>query len=79
MISLTQTASYSTSPVWTNHNLPACPVGMELLRRFEEARPNDYGFLQAQDFADLNTSAFAGILEWDAFTEHCETCEDCKE
>lgn len=52
---------------------------MELLRRFEEARPNDYRFLQAQDFADLNTSAFAGILEWDAFTEHWETREACKE
>ena len=50
---------------------------MDLLRRLEEARPNDYAFLQAQDFVDLSTSAFIGISEWDAFTEHCETCEDC--
>jgi len=51
---------------------------MDLLRRLEAARPNDYAFLQAQDFADLSTSAFAGIPEWDAFTEHYKTCEDCK-
>jgi hypothetical protein len=52
---------------------------MDLLRRFEAARPNDYAFLQAQDFGDLSTSAFDGIPEWDAFTEHRQTCEDCKE
>jgi hypothetical protein len=52
---------------------------MDLLRLFEEARPNDYAFLQAQDFVDLRTSAFDGIPEWDAFAEHCTTCEDCKE
>jgi hypothetical protein len=51
---------------------------MELLRRFEAARPNDRAFLQVQDFADLNTSAFAGIPEWNTFTEHCATCADCK-
>lgn len=68
----------STVPVWANDALPACAVGMDLLRRFEEARPNDYAFLQAQDFVDLSTSAFVGIPEWDTFTEHCATCEDCK-
>jgi len=50
---------------------------MDFLRQFREARPNDYAFLEAQDFADLSTSAFIGIPEWDAFTEHCKTCEDC--
>lgn len=68
----------STEPEWANDALPACAVGMDLLRRFEAARPNDYAFLQAKDFVDLRTSAFAGIPEWDAFTEHCETYEDCK-
>jgi hypothetical protein len=51
---------------------------MDLLRQFEETRPNDYAFLQVQDFADLSTSAFKDISEWDAFTEHCVKCEDCK-
>jgi len=51
---------------------------MNLLYRFKVARPNDYAFLQAQDFVDHSTSGFVGIPEWDAFTEHCETCEDCK-
>jgi hypothetical protein len=65
-----------TGPVWANDDLPACAVGMDLLRRFEEARPNDYAFLQAQDFVDLSTFAFIGIPEWDAFTKHCERCEN---
>ena len=77
--SLTTHPQTSTGPVWTDDALPACPVGTALLRRFEEARPNDYAFLQVQDFAGLGTSAFDGIPEWDAFTEHCRTCEDCRE
>jgi len=68
----------STGPEWASDALPACPVGMNLLYRFKVARPNDYAFLQAQDFVDHSTSGFVGIPEWDAFTEHCETCEDCK-
>jgi hypothetical protein len=79
VISLIRQPQNATSPVWTDVDLPTCPVGIDLLRRFEAARSNDYGFLQPQDFADLNTSAFAGILEWDPFIEHCEMCEDCKE
>ena len=69
----------SAGPAPTEGGLPACPVGVDLLRRFKEARANDYAFLQVQDFVDLSTSAFDGIPEWDAFTEHCQTCEDCKE
>ena len=68
----------STGPEWANGARPACAVGTDLLRRLEAARPNDYAFLQAQDFVDLGTSAFVGIPEWDAFTEHCATCDDCK-
>ena len=64
----------STGSEWANDALPACPVGMDLLRRLEEARPKYYAFVQV----DLSTSAFVGIPEWDAFTEHCETCADCK-
>jgi hypothetical protein len=79
VISLTRQPQNSTGPVWTGDDLPACLVGMNLLRRFEEARPNDYAFLQAQDFVDLSTSAFDGIAEWDAFTEHSGTCGDCRE
>ena len=77
-VSMAKEPQISTGPEWVNDARPACAVGMDLLRRFEEARPNDYAFLQAQDFVDLSTSAFVGIPEWDAFTEHCETCKDCK-
>jgi len=76
-IALTKQPQNSHDPVWTDNDLPACSVGMDFLRQFREARPNDYAFLEAQDFADLSTSAFIGIPEWDAFTEHCKTCEDC--
>jgi hypothetical protein len=77
-VSMAKEPEISAGPEWAIDALPACDVGMDLLHRFEEARPIDYAFLQAQDFVDLSTSAFVGIPEWDAFTEHCETCEDCK-
>jgi hypothetical protein len=67
----------STEPVWADQDLPVCSVGADLLCQFKEARPNDYAFLQMQDFADRSTSGFDGIPEWDAFTEHCATCKDC--
>jgi hypothetical protein len=75
---MSEESQISTGPVWTTDDLPACPVGIDLLRRFQAARPNDYAFLEVQDFDDLNTSGFDGILEWDAFTEHCAPCEECK-
>jgi hypothetical protein len=76
---MSEEPQFSTGPSWTTDNLPPCSVGMELLRRFQAARPRDYALLEVQDFPDLSTSAFDGILEWDAFTEHCATCKDCKE
>jgi hypothetical protein len=76
-VSMAKEPRISTGPEWANDALLACAVGTDLLRRLEEARPNDYAFLRAQDFVDLSSSAFAGIPEWDAFTEHCETCGDC--
>ena len=75
---MSEESQISTGLLWTADDLPACAAGMDLLRRLEAARPNDYAFLQAQDFVDHSTSGFVGIPEWDAFTEHCETCEDCK-
>jgi hypothetical protein len=77
-VSMAEELQISTGPKWANDALRACAVGMDLLRRFEEARPNDYAFLQVQDLVDLRTSAFVGIPEWDAVTEHREACEDCK-
>jgi hypothetical protein len=76
---LSEEPQISIVPVWTTDDLPACPVGMDLLRQLQAARPTDYAFLEVRDFADLGTSAFDGILEWDAFTAHCAKCEDCQE
>jgi hypothetical protein len=77
--SMSEEPQIYTESVWIADDLPACPVGMDLLRRFQAARPKDFAFLDVQDFADLSTSAFDGILEWDTFSEHCATCQDCKE
>jgi hypothetical protein len=73
------TSNFDRAGGGTTDGLPACVVGMDLLGRFQAARPNDYAFLEVKDFADLSTSAFDGILEWDAFTEQCAKCKDCKE
>lgn len=62
---------------WPEDDPPACQVGMDLLQRFREARPTNCSFLHAKDIVDLSTSAFQGIPKWDAFAEHCDTCEDC--
>jgi hypothetical protein len=79
VISLARRSQNAPPSGWTDDRPPACSVGLELLRRFEAARPNDYAFLDVQDCADLSTSAFVGIPEWDAFAEHCGMCKDCKE
>ena len=76
---MSQEPQISTGQAGETDDFPACPVGMNLLLRFQAACPNDYAFLEVKDFADLNTSAFEGILERDPRTEHCSTCEDCKE
>lgn len=54
-----------------------CPEGTSLLRAFVEARPIDLTFLQPSDLADLRNSAFAGIPEWEAFSAHYGSCEQC--
>jgi len=54
-----------------------CLKGTALLRAFAEQRPADFAFLQPHDLIDLRNSAFTGIPEWDAFSEHFATCERC--
>jgi hypothetical protein len=54
-----------------------CPEGMALLLDFANSRPADFSFLQASDLIDFANSAFVGIPEWDAFSEHYGSCELC--
>jgi hypothetical protein len=54
-----------------------CSEGTELLRAFAGHRPADFAFLQRNDLVDLRNSAFDGIPEWDAFSQHYGTCERC--
>jgi hypothetical protein len=60
----------------SDEGLP-CPVGTDLLVAFAEARPFDFAFLKPLDLIDLRNSAFAGISEWEAFSQHYGTCELC--
>jgi hypothetical protein len=53
-----------------------CPEGTALLRTFAENRPSDFPCLKPSDLADLS-SAFAGIVEWDDFSEHYGSCGLC--
>lgn len=56
-----------------------CAQGTELLQTFALARPSDHSFLEPKDFADLRSSAFSGIPEWDAFADHVQRCSLCGE
>jgi len=65
--------------LWMAEEQPPCAVGTGLLRAFAETRPTDFSFLKAQDMVDLRNSAFQGIPEWDAFTDHVSACPSCNE
>ena len=54
-----------------------CSAGTTLLRAFAEACPADFAFLNPGDLIDLRNSAFAGIPEWEVFSEHHSSCELC--
>jgi hypothetical protein len=62
----------------TSTRLP-CREGTHLLRKFAEARPADFAFLQPDDFMDLQNSGFMGIPEWAAFVDHYGRCESCND
>ena len=54
-----------------------CLVGCELLRNFGFNHPQDFEFLRPSDLVHLSTGSFAGIPEWDEYTEHFKTCGLC--
>lgn len=54
-----------------------CPVGTTLLRALASARLAEFSFLKPGDLIDLHNSAFAGIPEWDAFSQHYGSWESC--
>jgi hypothetical protein len=53
------------------------PVGKTHLYVFAIARPANFIFLKPGDLSDLHNSAFAGIPERDAFSEHYGFYELC--
>ena len=65
--------------LWTMEDIPACDVGMQLLKQFAAAYPTIYQFIRPEDFLDLHNEAFAGMPEWETFASHCETCPTCNE
>ena len=54
-----------------------CPEGTALLRAFAENRPFDFAYVKPSDLVDLSSSAFAGIVERDDFSEHYGSCGLC--
>lgn len=54
-----------------------CRQGTALLVAFARSRPTDFSFLQPNDLINFANSAFAGIPEWDAFSEHYGSCGLC--
>jgi hypothetical protein len=60
----------------SDERLP-CPVGTDLFVAFAEARLIDFAFLKPIDLIDLRNPAFAGISEWETFSQHYGTCELC--
>ena len=64
---------------WDLEPIPACEEGMRLLHQFWEKHPDSYAYLRPQDFVELNSPAFSGIPEWDAFAHHFATCRNCNE
>jgi hypothetical protein len=60
----------------SDEGLP-CSEASALLSVFAEARPADFNFLTPSDLVDLLNSAFAGVPEWEVFSEHYSSCELC--
>ena len=63
--------------LWPGKAAPLCSEGAELLRTFVIARPADLSFITSHDMIDLQSSAFQGIPEWDAFAGHVWRCSSC--
>jgi hypothetical protein len=74
MIGEAQILEMRQVPLWAADDLPACTVGIDLLLRFKEARPNDYTLLQTKDLVDsweVAGTHHAGYAQ--TFTEHASS------
>ncbi|SNS40708.1 hypothetical protein SAMN05421770_101844 [Granulicella rosea] len=74
-------APADTSPVsiLSVEDLPACPVGIRLLRIFAEAHPGPYELALQKGLYDLTPPVFAKLPRWQAFVQHRKCCADCNE
>jgi hypothetical protein len=63
--------------LFQNYGGLPCPEGTKLLVALAKSRPADFAFLKPRDLVDLRNSAFAGIPEWEMFSEHYGSCERC--
>lgn len=67
---------------WELEDLPACEVGLRILKKFAEVQPT--AFETAMRFGlvevpKLNDPIFSMIPEWQPFLEHVESCPWCNE
>jgi hypothetical protein len=57
-----------------------CPVGVNLLRRFAEAQPEKYDFfVKGREIETVTAPAVLRHAAWKPFSEHRNTCDDCRE
>ena len=59
---------------------PACPVGLTLLRRFAEARPDLFDYFVKKDLS--TQPPVPAVLRnplWIAYQQHWTTCDNCME
>ena len=67
---------------WEIEDLPACPVGMALLKRFSESHPTMYQLAERTGFEDalaVKHRAFQDLPPWQEFVKHRAECHDCNE
>jgi hypothetical protein len=63
---------------WTLEEMPACPVGMELLYYFSLKYPGAYDMARPRRFMDPPPPV-TRTLGWKAYCDHQSSCFDCQE
>jgi hypothetical protein len=72
-------ASQNGAKFWATWELnnPTCDEGLVLLSKFAEAHPGAYQRTLQHGFVNLILPLYGGLPRWEAFVQHCSTCEEC--
>lgn len=64
---------------WIVEDLPACPTGMVLLKRFADAHPEEFAVAKESGFTPQPLPFFNQNKLWQEYTAHYGSCYDCNE